>query len=97
MPTTNPPPRVWTNQVDKKYDVYVERITGETHKGNLKIELNGEILHREPVVIMFGGPFGPDAQDVDDWCNKCIKFVDARESALKAIKPVIGDKESPVK
>lgn len=92
--------KIWTNQVDKKYDVYVE--TGETrYKGFLKIELNGKVLHSEPVDISYGAKFGPDAQDVNDWCNKCIAFVDNLEASvattieetkeIQELLPVIND------
>lgn len=83
-PTPERAPRVWANQVDKKYDVYVERVRGDTHKGVLKVELKGEVLFTKDVIISFGGPFGVDAQDEHDWCEECIKFVDEYEKPKKA-------------
>lgn len=77
---------VWSNQVDKKYDCRVERDPNDSHKGVLKLELNGVSLKSKEVTISYGGPFGPDAGDVNEWCGQCIEWVDAIEAEEKKPK-----------
>lgn len=74
--------KVWIDQVDKKYDVYVAREDSK-YKGTLKIELNGQLLHSQEVDISYGARFGPDIQDVHDWQNICCAFVDKLEAEQK--------------
>lgn len=72
--------KIWTNMIDKKYDVYVERDSSSTHSGTLKVELNGSVIFSTPVSISYGAAFGPDASDVADWSNRACEAVDAYEA-----------------
>jgi len=65
---------IWTNVVDKKYQVQVTRT--EDRKGVLKVKLDGVVIGEEDVTISYGAQFGPDAADVNDWCDSAIKIVD---------------------
>ena len=65
---------VWKDQVDKKYDVYVERT--EPYKGELVIKEGNKELTRKPVTMVYDAKFGPDAADVYEWENICIDFID---------------------
>ena len=46
---------VWKDQVDKKYDVYVERT--EPYKGELVIKEGDKELTRKPVTMVYDAKF----------------------------------------
>ena len=65
---------VWKDQVDKKYDVYVERV--EPYKGELVIKEGDKELTHKFVTIAYDAKFGPDVSDVTQWQLDCIDFID---------------------
>ena len=65
---------VWKDQVDKKYDVYVERV--EPYKGELVIKEGDKELTHKFVTIAYDAKFGPDHGDVIQWQLDCIDFID---------------------
>ena len=74
------PIEIWRNRIDNKYDVYVERVLGDAYKGILKVDLEGNNLFSKDVSISYGGPFGPDAGDVNQWADWACEFVDSLTS-----------------
>ncbi len=74
--------RLWENTVDQPvaYVVYVEH-TADAYRGELVAEtVDGTELLREPVGISFGGPFGPDVDDVADWRARGMAAIEAWEA-----------------
>lgn len=65
---------VWKDQVDKKYDVYVERV--EPYKGQLVIKEGDNELTRKFVTITYDAKFGPDTFDLLQWELDCIDFIE---------------------
>ena len=66
---------VWTSKLDDKYDVFVES-ESDPYKGFLVIKDGDKELFREETTISFGGPFGPDMDDVDRWQTKACEVID---------------------
>lgn len=73
---------VWKQTLDNKYRCYVER--KDSHNGVLKIDtMAGQNLYSNDVTISFGGTFGPDFLDVEQWQQTCIEFVDSLPSTFQ--------------
>lgn len=68
--------KIWAQQLDTLYDVYVKQSPDDPYKGTLCVELRGEVLLSKEVTITHGGPFGPDSSDVAFWADEVCKFVD---------------------
>lgn len=65
---------VWSNQLDNRYDVRVERLDG--HRGELVVMDGDKELLREEVGLLYGAVYGPDIENVDEWEERCAAFVD---------------------
>lgn len=72
---------VWYTRLDGKYRVEVERSGDYTAELIIRDGLDGDakIIHQEPVGLMYGAMFGPDAEDVNYWKSRTIEFIDERE------------------
>ena len=65
---------IWKSKVDKKFDVWVERVA--PYEGELVISEDGKMLTVQQVTITYDAKFGPDINDVRDWERVCIDFID---------------------
>lgn len=65
---------VWKNQLDGKYDTYVERV--EPYKGELVIKDGDTTLTTKSVTLAYDAKFGPDVEDIQQWENMCVDFID---------------------
>lgn len=66
--------KIWTAKLDDKYDTYVERV--EPYKGELVIVDGDKEIYRKSVTLSYDAKFGADAQDVYDWENTVVRFID---------------------
>lgn len=67
----------WYSHLDNRYCVEVKRI--KPYEGILSIydhELDDKEIYRELVGIAWDAKFGPDFEDVQEWSNMAMKFVD---------------------
>jgi hypothetical protein len=73
--------RVWDGVLDGKYLCHVDGYSDDWYEGVLTIrdKDTDTILHAESVGIAYGARFGPDMDDVDEWTNLCINFIDKKE------------------
>lgn len=76
---------IWSNQVDKHYDVSVTR-DNDTHSGRLVVRDGEVVLMDKATTISYGAPFGVDAGDESRWCTEAIEVVDEYIAAKKAGK-----------
>lgn len=68
---------VWRSRLDDRFQVEVQRVS--MYHGELVIFDHGDgdkELFREAVGLSYGAAFGPDAGDVDEWQERCAKFID---------------------
>lgn len=65
---------IWESTMDSKYDVKV--IGDGDYKGKLQIYEGEKLLMEEPVGLAYGAIFGPDIDDVAQWQERAIEFVD---------------------
>lgn len=65
---------VWESTLDDRYECRVERIDGST--GELVMTDGDRELLRERVGLAYGAAFGPDADDVARWSERCKEVVD---------------------
>lgn len=66
--------KIWSAELDDKYQVYVERV--EPYRGELVILDGDKEIYRKLVTLSYDAKFGPDTQDVYDWENSVVKFID---------------------
>lgn len=67
---------VWSNTLDDRYRCAVVS-KSDPYQGKLIIKDGDTTVHTEDVMISFGAPYGPDAEDVAKWQQRCAKVVDA--------------------
>jgi len=67
---------VYKNQLDKFYDIVVERTKPYHGRLTLTNPDTGHILLDEEVTLSYDALFGPDAGDVSVWQQKAIDIVD---------------------
>lgn len=73
---------IFWETIDNRYQVEIQRVgegseTGRS--GTLVVfdhEQDNRLLLREKVGLAYGAPFGPDADDVDAWESRVLKFID---------------------
>lgn len=66
---------IWQNRLDNRFDIVVFAAV-QPYRGVLVIRDGAKELRREPVLVSYNAPFGPDAADVDDWMERGISIVD---------------------
>ncbi len=66
--------KVWTAQVDHRYNIYVERTT--PYNGNLFILDGSKEICVKPVTLSYDAKFGPDIADVAQWQEIVLDFID---------------------
>jgi hypothetical protein len=78
---------VWYSILDNKYIVTVSRPTTKHvlsqngYVGILEIfDANGKILYTEEVGLAYGARFGPDVDDVYQWQEKVLAFIDKEKT-----------------
>jgi hypothetical protein len=64
---------VWASKLDDRYECRVERVDGST--GELVVTDGERELLRERVGLAYGAVFGPDADDVARWSERCKEVV----------------------
>lgn len=67
---------IWQNLLDHKYRCRVIRLTERT--GTLSISDDDKELISCVVPLAYGALFGPDVDDVNDWQERCVKWIDTR-------------------
>ncbi len=66
---------IWKSLPDKHYRVMVIR-TGP-YRGEWSIHDGDQVLDRQSVGLSYGALFGPDVDDVTDWQQRAIRFIDS--------------------
>ncbi len=71
------PNLVWWSRLDHRFQIEVQRVDNYAAKLIIFDHLNenAELLC-EDVGLSYGALFGPDVSDVDEWQNRCMKFID---------------------
>ncbi len=70
---------VWQSRLDGRYQIEVQRIPKETHRGIFVIfdaQQDLKQIYAEDVPLMYGAQFGPDMSDVKSWMDKGCVVVD---------------------
>ncbi len=67
---------VWDDLLDNHYTVAVIRT--QQYLGELTIAEGAKILYRKQVALSYNALFGPDADDVADWQQDAINFIERR-------------------
>jgi hypothetical protein len=67
---------IWESLLDDRYKVMVTR-TGP-YRGEWSIRFGDQVLDRQNVGLSYGALFGPDVDDVADWQQRAIQFIDAQ-------------------
>lgn len=65
---------IWSDKLDGKYDITVERIAEGL--GKLRLSEGDTVIRETEVPLMYDAIFGPDHSDVMDWQNWAIDIVD---------------------
>lgn len=68
------PDVVWEAGLDGCYVVSVVRLA--PYQGQLQIRKGGALVRVEPVALSYDALFGPDAEDVNQWQELALQFVD---------------------
>ncbi len=66
---------LWEADLDDIYHCEVTRKTASL--GVLRITKGSETLLEKEVSLAYGAAFGPDIDDVMQWQNDCLDFVDS--------------------
>lgn len=77
--TDDHPHLVWRDTLDGRYLVEVQR-TGP-YTGTLVVfdhDAGDRLIMETDVGLSYGALFGPDADDLAEWQEKVIKFIDSR-------------------
>jgi hypothetical protein len=64
---------IWSALFDGKYSIKLTRTA--PHRGELTVADGENVLHREPVDLIFDALSGPDIDDVVAWHEIAIRFV----------------------
>lgn len=67
---------IWEATLDDVYKCQVQRIDESTGELTVQSPTQGLIL-KEVVRLSYGAAFGPDAGDVAEWQEQCVRVVDA--------------------
>jgi hypothetical protein len=70
---------IWESLLDGRYKVMVTR-TGP-YRGEWCIRFGDQVLDRQNVGLSYGALFGPDVDDVANWQERAIEFIDAQDSS----------------
>lgn len=70
-------PPLWESKLDGKYHCSVHRMS--PYQGLLLLNEDTTNLLTKDVTVSYNALFGPDVQDVTDWQNICIDFIDNQE------------------
>ena len=65
---------IWESLLDGRYKIMVTR-TGP-YRGEWSIHYGDQVLDRKSVGLSYGALFGPDVDDVADWQERAIRFLD---------------------
>lgn len=67
---------IWEAGLDGKYICQVSRVDNTT--GNLFIiNENEKVIFKEEISLSFRTPFGPDINEIENWKEKCLNFIDS--------------------
>ncbi len=70
---------IWWAKLDQRYQIEVQGIADRHAQLLIFDHENADaLLFSETVPLAYGALFGPDIQDVEDWKDKAIAFIDAR-------------------
>lgn len=78
-PNETPLDLVWWTRLDDRWQIEVQRVNDRA--GLILIfdhDNKMELVHEETVRLSFADTFGADIDDVLDWKDKAIEFVDTR-------------------
>jgi hypothetical protein len=65
---------LWQSTLDDRYEAVVVRVA--PYKGLLTILDAGEEIFSQQVGLMYNAQFGPDLDDVADWQEIVVHFID---------------------
>jgi hypothetical protein len=65
---------VWKSKLDNKFDVMVVR--KDNYSGVFSVSLNDNVLYQTDVSLSYGATFGCDIDDVGQWMQMGIDFID---------------------
>jgi hypothetical protein len=68
---------VWQSTLDDRYEVVVVRVA--PYQGLLTILDAGEEIFSRQVGLMYNAQFGPDMDDVTDWQEIVVNFIDNKK------------------
>ncbi len=65
---------IWESLLDGRYKVMVIRT--DPYHGEWSIRDGDQMLDKQNVSLSFGAQFGPDVEDVADWQDRAVRFID---------------------
>lgn len=69
---------VWKSVLDDGYKCVVMS-RSDPYQGKLLVFEGEDQIHSEDVMISFGAPHGPEADDVDRWKRRCVDIIDEHQ------------------
>ena len=70
---------VWKSTLDDRYEIVVSRTS--PYQGLLTITDAGETIFSREVGLMFNAQFGSDMDDVADWQEIVLNFIDNQKKS----------------
>lgn len=70
---------VWTSTLDNRYTVTITRM--KPYHAELTIADGEQVIHRQPVVLKYDALFGPDVDNVCEWQEIAVQFIDGCSSS----------------
>ena len=67
---------IWESTLDNRWKIVVQRTADYKGEFTITDTESGEVVKREAVGLMYGAAFGPDVDDVAEWQEMAVRYVD---------------------